>query len=158
MNNKKFNNCFTEINDNNAIFMDRRTKLNGNFHINDYIYFTNDNGSHIILKINDKNYAVNAKLLFSLNGIDFCIKDKINKLEKDINLNKIKCKNNNIKINIIKKKFNKSNKKINNPNILLANNILELMKIINIIIKILIYKIKILTKIIIYFINLFLKK
>lgn len=82
MSEKTYNDNFTEIFPDDKLFTDKKTRLQGNFHIKDYVNFTNEKTSYIILRKEGKIYRVNANLLYYLGNVDYCIKTKFDELQK----------------------------------------------------------------------------
>lgn len=87
MSEKTYNDNFTEIFPDDKLFVDKQTKIRGNFYVKNYIDFTNEKTSFIVLRKNGKIYRINANLLYYLGNVDYCIKTKFDELEKKIEYN-----------------------------------------------------------------------
>ena len=99
------NNNFQKITEDDPIFKDKRTRLNGNFPIKDYIYFTNEEKSFFVVHNKGDLYKVNANVLYYLSNLNYSIKDKFNEVDKAIDYNKRLNSYNLHKIDNLKKRY-----------------------------------------------------
>ena len=110
----EYNNNFQKITENDSIFKDKKTRLNGNFHIKDYIYFTNEQNSFLIVHNKGEIYKVNANVFYYLSDLNFSVKNKFKEVDNAIAYNKKLNSYNLHKINSLNKKVRSLNKKLSN--------------------------------------------
>lgn len=114
MSKKTYNNNFTEIFPDDKLFVNKQTTIRGKVYVKNFIDFTSDKTSYIILRKDGKIYRINANILYYLGNVDYCINSKFNELDKKIEYNN-KCNKYNLnKINNLKRKIKCLKKQMSN--------------------------------------------